>query len=212
MTTNHKIALIGGSGKAGKYILKNLIHQGFQVKALVRSPEKIQFDSPLVEWVQGDVRDISAVQQLLNGCEAVISALGQPAGQPSVFSEATRHIITVMTELGLKRYLLITGLNVDTPFDQKSQKTQMGTDWMKANYPVTTADKQLEYETLVKSELDWTLVRLPMIEQTDTNNEIKVDLQDCPGDQISATALANFLIAQLKEQSYSRQAPFIANV
>lgn len=211
MITNHKIAVIGGTGKAGKYIVKNLLAQDFSIKLLLRFPEKFQMNDPLMEIVQGDARDLEAVKQLLSGCQAIISAVGQPVGEPSVFSQVSKNIIQVMTEFGIKRYLLLTGLNVDTPFDQKSPKTQFGTDWMKKNYPLTTADKQVEYETLVKSDIDWTLVRLPMIEQTDTNQEIKVELQDCPGDQISATALAHFLIAQLHQQTYVKQAPFIAN-
>ncbi|WP_379086159.1 NAD(P)-dependent oxidoreductase [Pedobacter sp. UC225_65] len=212
MTPYIKVAVIGGTGKAGKYIVKNLLAQGFSIKTLLRYPEKFQISSPLIEIVKGDARDLLAIRQLLKDCQAIISAVGQPVGEPSVFSQVTRNIIQVMHEYQMHRYILITGLNVDTPFDQKSPKTKFGTDWMKTNYPLTTADKQVEYETLVESDIDWTLVRLPMIEQTDTINEIKIDLEDCPGDQISATDLALFLIKQLTDQKYIKKAPFISSV
>lgn len=212
MTPYIKVAVIGGTGKAGKYIVKNLLAQGFSIKILLRYPEKFQISSPLIEIVKGDARDLLAIRQLLKDCQAIISAVGQPVGEPSVFSQVTRNIIQVMHEYQMHRYILITGLNVDTPFDQKSPKTKFGTDWMKTNYPLTTADKQVEYETLVESDIDWTLVRLPMIEQTDTINEIKIDLEDCPGDQISATDLALFLIKQLTDQKYIKKAPFISSV
>ncbi len=180
MTPHIKVAVIGGTGKAGKYIVKNLLAQGFSIKILLRYPEKFHISSPLIEIVKGDARDLLAIRQLLKDCQAIISAVGQPVGEPSVFSQVTRNIIQVMHEYQMHRYILITGLNVDTPFDQKGPKTKFGTDWMKTNYPLTTADKQVEYETLVESDIDWTLVRLPMIEQTDTINEIKIDLEDCP--------------------------------
>ena len=212
MTPHIKVAVIGGTGKAGKYIVKNLLTQGFSIKVLLRHPEKFQINNPLIEIVQGDARDLLAIRQLLKDCQALISAVGQPAGEPSVFSQVTRNIIQVMHEYKISRYLLITGLNVDTPFDQKGPKTKFGTDWMKANYPLTTADKQVEYETLVESDIDWTLVRLPMIEQTDAINEVEVDLEDCPGDQISATDLALFLIRQLTDQTYIKKAPFISSM
>ena len=212
MTPHIKVAVIGGTGKAGKYIVKNLLAQGFSIKVLLRYPEKFQISNPLIEIVQGDARDLLAIRQLLKDCQAVISAVGQPVGEPSVFSQVTRNMIQVMHEYKMSRYLLITGLNVDTPFDQKSPKTKFGTDWMKANYPLTTADKQVEYETLAESDIDWTLVRLPMIEQTDMINEVKVDLEDCPGDQISATDLALFLIKQLTDSMYIKKAPFISSV
>ncbi len=83
---------------------------------------------------------------------------------------------------------------------------------MKNNYPKTTADKQKEFELLSESDIDWTLVRLPLIEMTDEKSEWKASLEDCLGEKISATDLADFLIGQLFEEAYIKKAPFIANV
>lgn len=159
------------------------------------------------------MNDYDAVLQLLEGCDAVISTLGLgiPASEPSIFTTATNHVLEAMAETGISRYLVTTGLNVDTPFDRKGTKSQMATDWMRANYPISTLNKQEEYEILLASEVNWTLVRLPMIEQTDEVGEINVSLEDCPGDKISATNLASFLIEQLTDTTYSQKAPFIAN-
>jgi hypothetical protein len=117
-----------------------------------------------------------------------------------------------MQHYNINRYIVITGLNVDTPLDNKSPKTKFATDWMYTNYPLTTQDKQLEYSILSDSIVDWTLVRLPMIEQTDTECEIQINMEDCPGDAISATALAVFLIHQLSDDHYIQKSPFIANL
>jgi hypothetical protein len=83
---------------------------------------------------------------------------------------------------------------------------------MYTNYPVSTTDRQTEYTLLTGSTLDWTLVRLPLIDQTDSRGNISVSLEDCPGTKISATDLAIFLIGQLSDKTYIRQAPFLANV
>jgi NAD(P)H-binding len=80
---------------------------------------------------------------------------------------------------------------------------------MYENYPISTKDKQSEYEILAASNLDWTLVRLPITEQTDARNSIKTSLEDCEGDKISATDLAHFLIEQLSDESFVRQTPFL---
>lgn len=117
-----------------------------------------------------------------------------------------------MEALGIRRYIVTTGLNVDTPADKKGPKTKMATDWMYANYPETTADKQVEYQVLVESNVDWTLVRLPLIEQSEKRGKIAVSLEDCPSDKIMATDLAAFLVGQLFDTTYSRQPPFIANI
>jgi putative NADH-flavin reductase len=207
-----KVAVIGGTGKSGKYLVKQLISQGIYFKILLRSPESFPIHSPLVEVVKGDVRDYNSVSPLIGGCQAVISTLGQPRGESSIFSHATRNVIQSMNDFGVKRYILTTGLNVDTPFDNKSPKTKFATEWMKTNYPETTSDKQEEYNILSQSKVDWTLVRLPLIEQTDSKNEISINLEDCPGDKISTTDLAEFLIDQLSDETFTRKSPFIANV
>jgi putative NADH-flavin reductase len=212
MNKKNKIAVIGGTGKSGKYLVKELLHKGYCIKLLHRNPENISFENPSVEIVKGDARNDQSIRTLLCGCQAVISTLGQPKGEASIFSQATKNVIQAMKVHGIRRYILTTGLNVDTPFDQKSPKTKFATDWMKTNYQETTTDKQLEYNTLLNSDIDWTLVRLPLIEQTEERRELLVNLNDCPGDKISAADLAGFLIEQLTDDSFIKKAPFIANI
>lgn len=212
MKTN-KIAIIGATGKSGKYLIKQLLIKGFSLKVLIRTPENFQIQNLLIEVIYGDATNLKSVETLLTGCSAVISTLGLGAkhDELKIFSKATEHIIRCIKAMSINRYIVITGLNVDTPFDQKSNSTQFATDWMYKNFPVTTADKQVEYQLLQDSSIDWTLVRLPMIIQTDEQFQVKVDLKDCPGDKISTTDLANFLIEQLEDKTYLKKAPFIAN-
>ncbi|HEY4966636.1 MAG TPA: NAD(P)H-binding protein [Puia sp.] len=211
MQNKYTIAILGGTGKSGIYVVQKLISEGFPVRLLHRNPSVIQNPNPLIEWVRGDARIPESVQELAAGCDAVISTLGQPKGEPSIFSEATRNVIRAMDFFQIKRYILITGLNVDTPADKKGLYAASATAWMKTNYPETTADKQLEWEILTGSGLDWTLVRLPLIELTDQDMPISTSLLDCPGEKISATSLAGFLVGQLADKTFIRQAPFIAN-
>lgn len=209
-----KIAVIGGTGKAGKYLVNQLIQRGFHLKLLLRNPEKFSIKNPLIEVIKGDVKDYDTVLSLIDNSQAVISALGlgQPVSETSIFSKATSNILQAMQVSDIQRYIVITGINVNTPFDKKSLKTQFATDWMYANYPNSTADKQKEYEILSASNIDWTLVRLPLIEQTNEICDIQICLEDCVGDKISATNLAIFLIEQLTDNQYVKQSPFISNV
>jgi len=208
-----KIAVIGGTGKSGKYLVKQLISEGCQLKLLVRDPAKVPYNHSQVEVIKGNVTSIRDIYTLIRDVDAVISTLGLgiPASDPGILSTAARNIIQVMNELNVRRYIVTTGLNVDTPFDNKSAQTIAKSDWMKNNFPLSTADKQKEYELLTASSIDWTMVRLPMIDQTDQVFPVTVSLEDCPGEQISASSLAHFLIAQLSAKEFIRKAPFIAN-
>jgi len=211
MDTKYKVAVIGGTGKSGQFLVLHLLKQGIPIKMLLRNPENFQLKSPLIEIIRGDARDPRAVYSLTEGCQAVISTLGQPKNEPSIFSDATKNVIAAMEFFRIRRYIVITGINVDTPQDNKTGYAEAATEWMKDNYPKTTADKQKEWELLDSSLLDWTLVRLPIIELTDQKNEIKISLVDCPGEKISATSLAEFLADQLNDTAYFKKSPFISN-
>ncbi|TLU98869.1 NAD(P)-dependent oxidoreductase [Dyadobacter luticola] len=213
MKENRKIAVLGGGGRTGQYVVKQLVEKGFQIKLLLRNPESFTISSPLIEMIKGDALDSSIVGELLQNCDAVISTLGQRKDEPLVASAATRHILNVIEreKNSQIRYILLAGLNVDTPTDRKSAETQKGTDWMRATFPDIHEDRQKAYSILATSQAPWTLVRVPFIEFTDERNEVKVDLFDCPGSRISAGDIAQFMIGQLEDRRYLQKAPFISN-
>ncbi|MNU17072.1 NmrA-like family protein [compost metagenome] len=210
----HIIAIIGGTGKAGTYLVNTLVAQGYKLNMLVRNPSKAaSLQHPQINIVIGTVQQPEAIQAVLKDCTAVISTLGLgiPASEPGIFSQSTRNILQAMQHAQLSRYLVITGLNVDTPSDHKGPETAAGTAWMKEHFPSSTADKQLEYSLLAESTADWTMVRLPRIEQTEVLKEISINLEDCPGNSVSASSLAHFLSEQITARNYIRKAPFIAD-
>ncbi|SKB99670.1 NAD(P)-dependent oxidoreductase [Dyadobacter psychrophilus] len=215
MNQIHKIAVLGGGGRTGLRLVNQLLDQGFQLKLLLRKPEDFKIQNPLIEIVKGDALDADVVEHLLEGCDAVISTVGQRKGEPLVASQATTNIINAVARRKNDsenfRYILLAGLNVDTPFDKKGIETQKATDWMKATFPDIHADRQKSYALLLASEVSWTMVRVPFIEFVETKGEIKINLADSPGSKISAADIAYFLIAQLTDETYVRKAPFISN-
>jgi len=212
MEQNNRIAILGGGGRTGKYLVTQLINQGYRVKLLLRNPEKFELESPLIEILKGDVLEGDAILSLAEGCQAFISSVGQRKDEPLVASQATINVLKAMAEYRIHRYILLAGLNVDTPFDKKSQETSAATDWMKKSFPEIHADRQKSYSILSASEVNWTLVRVPFIEFTDTVGETIVSLEDCRGKKISAADIATFIVNQLSDDTYIKKSPFIANL
>ncbi|OMP76755.1 NAD(P)-dependent oxidoreductase [[Flexibacter] sp. ATCC 35208] len=205
MQPHTTIAVIGGTGKSGQYLVKALLQQNFAVRLLVRNHA---INDPRITLIQGDARDLTAVKTLVAGADALISTIGQRGNDLPIFSAATANVM----QTHIQRYIVTTGLSVNTPNDEKSPWVTQATDWMYQHYPATTSDKQTEYELLQNSQLNWTMFRLPLIELTDDNTGVTVSLTDCPSGKISATSLGNFLVRQLGDQTYYRTAPFIGNV
>lgn len=207
-----KIAVLGGAGRTGKYLVNQLISKGFQLKVLLRHPENFLIQSPMIEIVKGDAINAESIRKLVEGCDAIISVVGQRPGEPLVASQATQNLLDAMNEFGIRRLVSLAGLNVDVPTDMKSKETQLATEWMKTNFPEIHADRQKSYSLFEESLLDWTLVRVPFIEFQDASGELAVNLEDCPSGKINAGSLAVFLVGQLSDGTFFRKAPFVASV
>jgi putative NADH-flavin reductase len=216
MGTVKKIAVIGGGGRTGKYVVNQLLQKGFSLRLLLRNPEAFTIQNQLIEVIKGDVLDEKVVNVLIEGCNAVISTVGQRKDEPLVASLATTNIISAIQKQHISaekvKYILLAGLNVDTPFDKKSPETQKATDWMKETFPAIDEDRQKSYAILEASDVDWTLVRVPYIEFSDEKGNVKVDPENCPGSKISAGDIARFMIGQLTDDTYLRRAPFVASL
>src|SRR5438132_1518906 len=107
------IAVLGGGGRTGKYIVAQLIDKGYRAKLLLRRPEDFQIESSQIEIIKGDALDAEAIRMLLKDCQAVINTIGQRKDEPLVASAATKNVLRAMTETGMQRYILVAGLNVD---------------------------------------------------------------------------------------------------
>ncbi|WP_119793397.1 NAD(P)-dependent oxidoreductase [Flavobacterium anhuiense] len=207
-----KVAVLGGGGRTGKYLVKQLLKNGFSIKLLLRNPDNFTIQNSKIEIIKGDALSEESVNLLLGDCQAVISTIGQRMGEPMVASRATKNVLNAMDAYGIQRYLLLAGLNIDTPFDKKSPKTIMATDWMKTNFPEIQKDRQFTYDLLSSSKIDWTQVRVPLIVFSDESNEISVNLEDCLGDKITALDISKFLVKEMVEPNYIRQSPFISAI
>ena len=212
MNQSIKVALLGATGKAGCYILQELLLQKYQVKALIRKPENFNVKHPQLEILRGDIRNLETARSLLSDCQVLISSIGQRKDEPLLQSIATENIIKVMTEFNIQRYLLLAGLNVEVPGDQKSAANVASTEWMRQTYSEAVADRQMTYENLSKSNTNWTFIRLPWIEQTTKRRGTVANLNDCLGEKISTMDLADFLIDQITDTKYIRKAPFLASL
>jgi len=211
MKQSKKIAVLGGTGKEGKYLIDNLIKQGYEIKALTRNPEKLGNTSSSIEKITGNARNYESVYALLQGCDAVISTIGPSRKEPDTCSIATGNVIQAMQSLNIRRYIELAGLAIDTSSDKKGFMTKLLVGIMRLFFPAVINDRQKGYRILSESDLDWTLVRSSMIELTDAKRVVKTSLVDSPGRKVSSTDLALFLISQLSDEQFIRKAPFISS-
>jgi uncharacterized protein len=101
------VALFGASGMMGSRILRELLHRGHTVTAVVRNPEKVTAVGAYV--VMGDVLDPASVAAAAKGAEAAVSAYSPPAGEPSHLIAAAHSLLAGLGWAGVKRLIVVGG-------------------------------------------------------------------------------------------------------
>lgn len=209
--TNKKtIAIVGGTGKVGRFLIQKSIENNYKVKILMRNPEKMSNCKYDIDIVKGDAIDKNDIRNLLKDCNVVINTVGQPPNAEPIYSRATENILNVMKENGIRRYIVVSGAPVNDPRDKKDVFNKFIAIMMRCIFSKMMIDKQKELEILMKSDLDWTLVRLPLVKEGFPVGKIKESLECVPGTKIDNMDIADFLINQITKEQYIKCCPFIS--
>lgn len=116
-----KIFLTGATGYLGRFVLKNLIADGHQIKCLVRKiPKLLHSASSDVEWITGDILQPQSYQNHLAGCEAVVNLVAiidENKRKGITFEKvnflATQNLITAAKNQGINRFIQMSALGAD---------------------------------------------------------------------------------------------------
>lgn len=107
-----KVVLIGASGFVGKAILQELLERGWQVKALVREPQKIPLKNPALTVEKVDVGDEKQLQDALSGYADVISAYNPGWNNPAIYEDTLTNypkILAAAKAAHVRRLLIVGG-------------------------------------------------------------------------------------------------------
>ena len=117
-----QVALVGGTGFVGGYLIEALLRSGHDVRALVRQGSEDKLISDRVTVVTGDLGDSGALRDLLGGCDAVIYNVGLLREFPGrgITFEATQYqgvvdTVECMKATGVQRLLLMSAIGVKDP-------------------------------------------------------------------------------------------------
>ena len=208
-----KVLVIGAAGKTGRLVVDLALAAGHSVKALVHDTETLA-EKPLgdgVQIVQGDVHDPETVRRALAQCEAVIDTLGgkKPFLKTDIESSAARVVLGAMRDTGAKRLIVISVLGAgdsgaQAPFWYEHLLLPI---FLHGALP----DKNAMEAEVSQSALDWILVRPPVLTDDAPTGSIKVLQADEIAHEITRADLAQFLVQQLTDDTYLRQAVVVAN-
>ena len=94
--TRGTILVTGATGYIGGRLVPRLLEAGYQVRCMVRSPQKLQARSwaghPAVNIVAGDLDDLGSTERALSGCEAAYFLVHSMLATGSAYAEHDRRL------------------------------------------------------------------------------------------------------------------------
>ena len=207
-----RVAIFGASGRTGRPLVEQALARGYEVRALVRDPPKLQVRHERLVVIRGDVLDVARVEETVAGADAVLSALGPSKTSPKdVQTRGTQNIVAAMKEQGARRLVSLTGAGVRDPQDEPKLVDRAITFLLKRLQPAVLEDGVRHAEVIKASDLEWVIVRGPRLTKGPKRGEYRVGvIGKNSGTQISRADLAEFMLDQLTTDAHLRQMPVVS--
>jgi putative NADH-flavin reductase len=156
-----RLAVFGATGGTGMQVVAQALDRGHHVVALARRPDAIGIENPRLRVVAGDVLISGAADAVVDGADAVVSALGigYRRHATTVYSDGTANILAAMKTTGVRRLLVVSTSSLHLP--DRSQIVE----WLVTRFllhPMLRrpyADMTRMEQRVMSSDVDWTLVR-----------------------------------------------------
>jgi dihydroflavonol-4-reductase len=145
-----KILVTGGTGFLGAYLLRYLVKEGKNVRALKRATSSMDLVKSIedkVEWVEGDILDVFSLDVAMQGieeiyhCAAVVSFDPREAEMMKKINvDGTANVVNLALQNGVKRLLHVSsiaaiGRNKETP--QVNEKVMFTRSPMNSKYAIS---------------------------------------------------------------------------
>ena len=207
-----EIALLGATGGTGQEILKQALNLGHSVRALVRSPGKVETRHERLEVVQADVMKESAeaLAEKLGSSDVVVSSLGTGTnlGITRLYSEGTERVVAAMKQADIERLIAVSSTGTDPTKGEPWWYL-----WFVRRLLINVYVDQARMEqNLMASDLDWIIVRPSQLTDGQHKGFYRVAPRHNPegGFRISRADVADFILGQLDKDTYLRQTPALA--
>jgi putative NADH-flavin reductase len=207
-----KLVIFGATGTVGRQVVQQALEQGHTVTAFARNLTKLDIQHPQLSFAQGNVMDASAVEQAIQGKDAVVCVLG--AGKKlksTIRSEGTQQIIQAMERVGMRRLICLSTLGAGDSW------SNLDFYWKYVMFGFILrqvfADHERQENLVRNSNLDWTIVRPGALTDGPLTGRYRHGFPSTDRNitlQISRADVADFILKQLSDQSSLYKAPSLS--
>src|SRR4030042_3939049 len=209
-----RVTVFGATGETGKQLVEQALASGKEVVAYVRNQSKLCIVHEHLSIVQGELSNLALIEHAITGADAVISTLG-PRGDSKnkPLTQGMQNIIVVMKKQGVRRLIITSTLSAKDPNDKSEFRARFLVGFVKLTMHAAYEEILGVAEAVCASDLDWTIVRLTMLNNKPKTGTVRAGYlgRGEVGTWISRADIADFMLKQIQDAKYLRQAPAISN-
>ena len=205
-----RVAIFGGTGGVGRWLLSIARENGDHVKTLVRDRTKLPSDLGAVGVIVGDARDHDDVDATVGGCDVVLSALGPGGlGPTTLYSATMRNIISSMKRSNATRLLVVSSVGVEDDENLKFVTRRFIGPVILRN---VLTDMRIMEDEIVRSGLVWTIVRPTRLTDGPRTGLYRANDRFVPerGRAISRADVADFMVRVVADERTVRKIAAVA--
>lgn len=205
-----KVIVFGASGNVGKKVVAELIERGHEVTGFVYGGMPAFVESSRLRIVQGNVKKLEDVQRALKGHDAVISCLGSwGTKSKDILSMGMKSIILAMESEGIKRIISLTGAAAKASSDKPNLSAKISRlSLIPFGYKILK-DGEEHIRLLEQSNLDWTVLRSPVMKEEGSSGYELSDKSPAPWATISRSDVAQAMVDLLETDNWINDSPII---
>jgi hypothetical protein len=203
------IAIIAANGRLGKALVEAALADGHSVRAGTRGTSHFK-DTPHLTAIPCDATNYYEVKALIKGQDVVFSCIGHVRNSlPDVQTIATKIIMKAMKELGVKRFITLTGTGVRQPGDRITLIDRC------LNFGIMLLDRKRvidgrrHVKVLEKSDSDWTVIRVLKL-QFENNRPYTLRENGPTLPFVSRKEAARAMLEVAEKRTFIREMPIIA--
>jgi putative NADH-flavin reductase len=198
-----RIAVFGPTGGTGRQLVRQALDAGHQVTALARNPQALDISHAGLAVHRCDVLDPADLPALLDGQDAVLSALGigYHRYRTTVYSAGLGNVMDAMRKAGVSRLLCVSTSGLDLPAQATLGQRVMFGMILHRILREPYADLREMERRVRASDLDWTIVRAARLTNGPGTGRYRVGLDGPPRRawSISRADVAHYLLTHLDD-------------
>ena len=164
--------------------------------------------------MKGELTDEASIEKAVEGADAVISLLGPRGGSTQKpLTRGTQNIVKAMKTSGVRRLIASSTLSVRDTGDKPSPTVSLLVNIIKTTMHTAYQDITGAAETVRGSGLDWTIARVATLNNGPKTGNVRTGHAGTGhvGLSISRADPADFMLKQVEDGKYLRQAPAVSN-